>query len=331
MMSWIELQTVLCYLGILSLLAMSLNLMCGVTGLLQLGHAGFFAIGAYSAGLYAIYCTIPQLGWFNFIPGAIVAIVVTITFAFLIGIPSLKLRGDYFAVVTLGFGEIVRLLLTSIEFPGGKMFPGEKIGGPTGISFTESPSTLWQNYPEFSAEYATIGVIWLAVIFTYIFLVNLKKSAIGRAMMCIREDEIVAQTMGINVPQYKILSFVISAGLAGFAGALFFHYQLRINPSNFSLLKSIEVLLIVVLGGLGSFFGSICASVVLGFLPYLLRHVDLSNVACLPGIMRKSLSEYNMIIYALLLIFLIRVVPSGILGMHELPAFCDRKQVRNKK
>lgn len=305
---------------------MSLNLISGVTGLLQLGHAGFFAIGAYSAGLYAIYYTIPQLGWLNFIPGSIIAIGITIIIALLIGIPSLKLRGDYFAVVTLGFGEIVRLLLTSIEFPGGAMFPGEKIGGPTGISFTESPSTLWQKYPDFSAEYATLGVILLSVIFTYTFLINLKNSAIGRAMMCIREDEIVAQTMGVNVPRYKILSFVISAGLAGFAGALFFHYQLRINPANFSLLKSIEVLLIVVLGGLGSFSGSICASVVLGLLPYLLRHVDLSNVYWLPHIMRKSLSEYNMIIYALLLIVLIRLAPGGIFGMYELLSFCNKRK-----
>ncbi|MBA4386741.1 MAG: branched-chain amino acid ABC transporter permease [Verrucomicrobia bacterium] len=328
--SWTELEPILCQVGILAILAVSLNVVCGLTGLLQLGHAGFFAIGAYVAGLYSIYFTVPELGWLNFVIGASAGMTAAMVFALVVGFPCLGLRGDYLAIVTLGFGEIVRLLLTNIEFPGGKMFPGETIGGPTGIAFTESPGSVWPASPGYSAEYGKLWMIWLLVLVTYVVLLNIKRSSIGRALMCIREDEIVARTMGVQVPRYKITAFLISAAFAGLAGALFFHQQLRIAPGNFSLLKSIEVLLIVVLGGMGSLLGSICAAFVLGLLPFILRHIDLSAVAWLPSVMQKPLSEYNMLLYALLLIVLIRLMPDGIMGMGELPAWFrgrrDRKE-----
>jgi branched-chain amino acid transport system permease protein len=318
-MSWVELEPILCQIGIMAVLAMSLNMICGLAGLLQLGHAGFYAVGAYAAGLYAIHFTVPALGWLNFLIAAAVGMVAAMSLAALVGFPCLKLRGDYLAVVTLGFGEIVRLLLTNLEFPGGKMFSGEKIGGPTGISFTENPASVWPAHPDYSAEYGTLVVIWLSVVATYAVLLNIKRSSIGRAFMCVREDEIVARTMGINTSRCKMTAFLLSAAFAGLAGALFFHQQLRIAPSAFSLLRSIEVLLVVVLGGMGSLLGSVCAAFVLGFLPFLLRHVDLRGVEFLPEALQKPLSEYNMILYALLLIVLIRLMPSGILGMNELP------------
>lgn len=323
-MSWAELHPLLCQVGILALLAVSLNVICGLTGLLQLGHAGFFAIGAYTAGLYAIYATNPDLGWFNLVPGAALAMAAAAASSLLIGVPCLRLSGDYLAIATLGFGEIVRLVLTNVEFPGGRMFAGETIGGPTGIAFTEFPKKLWPGHPDFSAEYAGAAVIWCVVLLVYAMLLNVKRSSIGRAFMCIREDEIAARAMGIDVPRHKVGAFLLSASLAGLAGALFFHHQLLVNPSNFTLLRSIEVLVIVVLGGMGSLSGSICAACVLGLLPYGLRHVDLSGAAWLPAAMQKPLSEYSMIIYALLLIVLIRLMPSGIMAMREAPPWMER-------
>jgi branched-chain amino acid transport system permease protein len=243
-----------------------------------------------------------------------------------IGLPCLRLSGDYLAIATLGFAEIVRLVLTSTEFPGGRMFPGEAIGGPTGIAFTEFPGQVWPGAENFSAEYATLPVIWGAVALTYVLLLNLKRSALGRAFLCIREDEIAARSLGINVPRYKLLAFLLSAAFAGLAGALFFHQQLRINPGNFNLLKSIEVLLVVVLGGMGSLTGAVCAACLLGALPCLLRHLDLSGVAFLPALLQKPLSEYSMILYALLLILLTRLLPHGILATHELPPWLRHRR-----
>jgi branched-chain amino acid transport system permease protein len=252
-------------------------------------------------------------------------------FSLAIGAPCLRLSGDYLAIATLGFGEIVRLVLTNVEFPGGRMFPGETIGGPTGIAFTEFPKTVWPQHPDFSAEYAGVTIIWCTVLLVYVLLLNIKRSSIGRALMCIREDEIAARAMGINVPRHKIGAFLLSASFAGLAGALFFHQQLLVNPGNFSLLKSIEVLLIVVLGGMGSLSGSICAACLLGLLPYALRHVDLSGVTVLPAAFQKPLSEYSMIFYALLLIFLIRLMPSGIMAMKESPPWMEALLSRRRR
>lgn len=324
MISWVELQPILCQVGILSILAVSLNMICGVTGLLQLGHAGFYAVGAYVAGLYSIYFTVPAWGFFNFIPGALAGMSATAVLAMLVGFPCLRLKGDYLAITTLAFGEIVRLVLTNVEFSGGRMFPGEIIGGPTGISFTEFPEDLWPNADHYSAQYANLWVIWASVALTYLLLVNIKRSSIGRAFMCIREDEIAARAMGVQVPRYKLTAFALSAAFAGLAGALFFHQQLRISPANFSFLKSMEILLIVVLGGMGSLLGSVAAAILLGLLPSALRHIDFTHVGWLPNAMQRPLSEYTMLIYAILLIVLIRLMPGGILGMHERPGWMRR-------
>jgi branched-chain amino acid transport system permease protein len=318
-MSLVEFMPLLAQIGIYALLAMSLNQISGMTGLLQLGHAGFFAVGAYAAGLVAIYATVPALGMGNLLIGAGGAVGVALLFALAIGLPCLRLRGDYFAIATLGFGEIVRLLLTNLEFPGCAMTGGESFGGPTGIAFTEIPGDLWPQFPDYSAQYAGPGLIWLCVGLVYLLLRNLKFSAFGRALMCIREDEVAARAMGINVPGCKTRAFLHSAALAGFAGALFFHLQLRVSPTNFSLLWSITFLLMVVLGGMGSFAGALCGAVLLGFMPMLLRHVSVAG---------KPLGEYNQLLYAALLIVLIRLAPNGLFGMHEWPAWLRRPRYR---
>jgi len=315
--------------GILAILAVSLNMVSGMTGMLSLGHAGFYAAGAYAAGLYSIYLTVPAWGWLNFLPGAAAGMLAAMALALAVGLPCLRLRGDYLAIVTLGFGEITRLALTNTEFPGGRMFPGERIGGPTGIAFTEFPGELWPRHAAFSAEYARLWVICLALALTYAFLLNVKRSAIGRALMSIREDEIAASAMGIDVRRFKLAAFLMGAAFAGLAGSLFFHHQLRLNPGCFGLLRSIEVLLVVVMGGLGSLSGSIGAAFLLGFLPPLMRHIDLTGLTLLPAALRRPLNEYNMILYALLLIVLIRLAPGGLLGAREAPAWFRRRKAKD--
>lgn len=306
-MSWIELEPLLCWIGILALLAVSLNVITGMTGLLQLGHAGFFAAGAYAAGLFAIHASVPALGPLNFIFGAASAVLAACLLSLAIGVPCLRLRGDYLAVATLGFGEIMRLVLTVARFPGGRMHGGAGIGEATGISFTDSPEVLWPDHPGYAGKFATWWLIWLIVAASYVLLLNIKRSRAGRAFMCIREDEIAARSMGINVPRFKIMAFLLSAGFAGLAGALFFHHQLRVNPGNFTLMTSISVLLMVVLGGMGSLSGSILAAVVLGVGEQALRHF--------------KLGEYHQLLYAGLLIVLIRLAPDGLMGRGEVPGW----------
>ncbi len=314
-MSWFELNSIIGNIGILAILALSLNVICGMTGLLQLGQAGFFAIGAYAAGLASIYLTFPELGALNFAISAGAAIVATGIFSLVLGFPCLRLKGDYLAIVTLGFGEITRLVLVNLQFPGGKMYPDEKIGGATGIKFTEFPGDIWPNYPSYSAEFASWWSIWISTAIILLLLISIKKSSFGRAMMCIREDEIAAQAMGINISKYKIMSFLLSATIAGFAGAMFFHKELALAPGKFNLICSIEILLMIVLGGLGSFSGALTGAVVLGAVPYILRHVEICGYR--PG-------EHQQLIYALLLIVLIRLAPDGIFGMNEVPGWLCR-------
>jgi branched-chain amino acid transport system permease protein len=314
-MSWIELEPVVCQIGIFAILAMSLNVVCGMTGMLQLGHAGFYTAGAYAAGLVAIYASVPALGPLNMAFGTAAAVVMAVVFALIIGTPCLRLRGDYLAIATLAFGEILRLVLNHLTFPPGRMFPDpdDPIGGPTGIRFIDSAKALWPEHPDYRPGWASWWVIWLAVAATYGILRNIKFSRIGRACLCIREDEIAARAMGINVPAYKMLAFMISAAFAGLAGALFFHYRLMVIPDrDFSLLASIQVLLMVVLGGMGSVSGSLVAAVILGAMPTLLSHLG------------RDISQYRETFFAALLIVLIRLAPDGIFGQNEIPARLSR-------
>lgn len=342
-------------IGIYVILAMSLNVICGMTGQLQLGHAGFFAIGAYSAGLTSIYFFHPNWGFLNFVIGCTVAIIATSIFAIAIGFPCLRLRGDYLAIATLGFGEIVRICLQNIIFKGTESAigyeAGEEFGGATGIEMpiqadyihttrinpmAEGPmsgffETLQTNpfSNTFLANsydlFMNCWFIWLFVIITTILLLNLKRSAIGRAFLAIRENEIAARAMGVNVARYKLLSFVICAAFAGVAGALFAHMQTILNPSQFTLLHTITILLIVVLGGLGSFTGSLIASFLIVGIPVLLKLI--------PNILEKmniestiEFAKYEQILFAFLLIMLIRLVPNGILGLREMRDLLPKRQ-----
>ncbi|MCY2931322.1 MAG: branched-chain amino acid ABC transporter permease [Planctomycetota bacterium] len=298
--------------GIYVILALSLNVICGLTGLLQLGHAGFFAVGAYAAGLLAIY-SYPAtcfLGAGNLVLGCLAAAGAAAVLAALIGLPCLRLRGDYLAIASLGFGEIVRHVLNNVEFPICAFADRPPLGLAKGISLVSTVSGV-----TYVANYASWWVILIAAALTYLLMLNVKRSYLGRAMMCIREDEIAARTMGVNVPGVKMTAFLLGAVVAGIAGALFVHNPysgLRAAPGTFDLLKTVEILLIVVLGGLGSMTGSLVAAALLAFLPQLLRF--------LPTVAGIQLAQHKQLLYALLLIVLIRLVPNGLLGLHECPA-----------
>lgn len=309
---WLNIVT---QIGIFAMLAMSLNLMTGLTGLLQLGHVGFFAAGAYAAGLLSIYSTFPSLGPVNFVLGAVAAMAAAGVLALLIGLPCLRLRGDYLAIATLGFGEILRQTLNNVDFPGCPLTGAEPFGGATGIGLP-NPTDYTAAY---TADYSPWWLIWLGVAVVYVLLLNLKRSALGRALMCIREDEVAARAMGIHVPRYKMLAFLVSAVVAGLAGAMFAHNSdlgIRFKPDQFDLLKTLDLLLMVVLGGLGSLSGSVLAAGVLVLTPELLRF--------LPDLAGIKLAEHRQVLYAILLIVLIRLVPGGILGTRELPAWVAR-------
>jgi branched-chain amino acid transport system permease protein len=204
---------------------------------------------------------------------------------YLVGLPSLRLRGDYLAIVTLGFGEIIRVLILNID----------KIGAARGFSGIPA----WAN---FFWVYFFAGV-------TILISSRLVNSSVGRAFLAVREDQIAAEAMGVDTTRYKVKAFIIGSFLAGVAGALFAHYMMYLNPTMFMFVKSFEVVAMVVLGGLGSISGSVVAAIILTFLPEGLREVK----EFIPGG-----KDPRMVIYAIMLIVLMLTRPQGILGRREL-------------
>ena len=254
------------------ILAVSLNLIVGFTGQLCLGHAGFMAIGAYVSAMLTKEVNIPF--FLALLIGAIIAAI----FAALIGYPTLRLKGDYFAITTLAFCEIIRVVIMNIE----------AVGGATGLKSIPKNTNF------------TIAFIFAAL--TVLIIYNILHSSQGRAMITVRENEIAAEAMGINTFKYKMMAFIIGAFFAGLAGSLYAHYMGYIQPSTFNFVKSIDYLTYVVFGGMGSLSGSIIATGVLTFLPELLR----------------GFAEYRLIIYPLALIVLMIFRPEGLLGNKEL-------------
>ena len=272
------------------ILAVSLNLVVGILGELSLGHAGFMCVGAFSGALFSKCMKGAIDPTVSLVIAIFVGAAVAAVFGILIGIPVLRLRGDYLAIVTLAFGEIIKNLVNAV-FLGrdadgfhisfkDSMSLGLKDGGevlikgPQGITGTPQAATF------------TIGII--LVLITLIIVMNLVNSRTGRAIMSIRDNRIAAESIGINITKYKLLAFSISAALAGVAGVLYAHNLTTLTalPKNFGYNMSIMILVFVVLGGIGNIRGSIIAAVVLTLLPELLR----------------SLNDYRMLIYAVVLI-----------------------------
>lgn len=235
-------------IGINIILAVSLNLTTGFLGELSLGHAGFMAIGAYAGSMFTIYMNLPP--FVEFILGLILGGIVAAFFGVIIGVPVLRLKGDYLAIVTLAFGEIIRSIFNYIPVTGGAM----------GLS----------KIP----RYANYTWTYIIVIITIVASYNLVNSRHGRAVCSIRENYVAAESIGIKVSKYKIMAFVIAAFFAGVAGVLYGHTFSSIKPAIFDYNKSIEILVIVVLGGMGSIRGSIIAAILLTILPEMLRGTD---------------------------------------------------------
>lgn len=266
-------------------LAVSLNLIVGFTGQLCLGHAGFMAIGAYVSAVLSVNMKLPFL--ISIIVGGIIAGI----FAALIGFPTLKLKGDYFAITTLAFGEIIRVIIMNLEYVGGaRGFSGI----PRKTNFT---------------------IAFLAMVIAIFVIYNIIHSSQGRSMVAIRENEIAAEAMGVNAFKYKMMAFIVAAFFAGAAGALYAHYMGFIQPTSFDFVKSIDILTFVVLGGMGSLSGSVIATVILTFLPEGLREFN----------------ELRMIIYPLALIVLMIFRPQGLFGNKELSLKIFSKFTKGKE
>ena len=291
---------VLALCGINVVLAVSLNLVNGFTGQFSIGHAGFMAIGAYGSAVITMNVGIRWAGAFQAlgVPAPLaqalpllVALVggglLAAAAGWMVGLPSLRLRGDYLAIVTLGFGEIIRVLILNIN----------QIGGARGLPGIPGWSSFFW-----------VGAGVLAVI---LVSRNLAASTHGRALFAIRDDEIAAEALGVNTTAYKVLAFVLGAFFAGVAGGLFAHTLSYLNTNSFTFLKSIEVIAMVVLGGLGSISGAVFAAVLLTLLPELLRPVK----------------EYRMVLYSLMLIVLMITRPQGLMGSREISlAFLRRRR-----
>ncbi|MBL6989991.1 MAG: branched-chain amino acid ABC transporter permease [Bacteriovoracaceae bacterium] len=268
--------------GIFIILAVSLNLINGICGQFSLGHAGFWAVGAYTGAAYSVYMALPVPDFINLFISCIVGFISAAFAGVIIGVPCLRLRGDYLAIATLGFSEIIRIVIVNLDV----------VGGARG--FTNIPN--WSN----------LFWVYSWVVITIIIIANIINSTHGRAIISIREDEIAAESMGIHTFKYKTLAFVIGAGFAGLAGSLFAHAQQFLHPNGFTFLWSVIILLMVILGGLGSITGSIIGAIILTVLPELLRFFG------------ETISQWRMVVYSLLLIILMLARPGGIFGKHEL-------------
>lgn len=269
------LQATLATIGINIILAVSLNLITGFTGQFSLGHAGFMSIGAYTCAIITL--RIPTIA--GFILGVLAGAVAAALIGCLVGLPTLRLRGDYLAIATLGMSEIIRIVFLNLD------------------SLTNGAAGL-QDIPQFT------NWVWLFIYTTatVIIITNFLKSSHGRACISIREDEIAAEAMGINSTKYKVIAFTIGAFFAGIAGALYATTFNFIDPKIFGFSKSIDVLVIVVLGGLGSISGSIIAAILLAVITTYLQ----------------AFANVQMIIYSLLLIIIMIFRPQGLMGSKEL-------------
>ena len=272
--------------GISITMAVSLNLINGFTGQFSIGHAGFMAVGAYTSAFFSINYGIPlanslgngTLGWAVALTLAtVVGAVMAGIAGLVVGIPSLRLKGDYLAIVTLGFGQIIVVFLNNIEAVGGAR-------GYSGIPIVQR--FFW---------------IFLVAVLTIAMVYNIVHSAFGRALISIREDELAAEAMGVNTTRYKVMAFVISSAMAGAGGVLLAHFDGYLNPKSFEFIKSFEFLIMIILGGLGSIVGSVIGAILLTVLPEGLR----------------QFAEYRMVVYSLLLIILMITRPQGLLGSKD--------------
>ncbi len=272
---------VLIGIGINVILAVSLNLVNGYTGQFSLGHAGFMAVGAYLSAAVTVFLGPKLLGESGgsvlqqgslFLAALVVGGLSAAFAGLLVGVPSLRLKGDYLALVTLGFGEIIRVIFQNVEVLGGAL-------GLNGI-------------PAYTSIFWVLAFVAFAI-FVVTCLVN---STYGRGFLATHDDEIASEAVGLDTTRYKIVAFVVSAFFAGVAGGLYGHFKLTITPTGFDFTKSIEIVVMVILGGMGNTVGVALAAILLTLLPEVLRPI----------------AEYRMILYSFMLIVLMIVRPQGL-------------------
>jgi branched-chain amino acid transport system permease protein len=286
--------------GVNVVLAVSLNIVNGMTGQFSIGHAGFMAVGAYMAAKTSLALQSTMIAGlpiavsdqFLFLIAILVGGSAAACCGFLVGLPSLRLRGDYLAIVTLGFGEIIRVVVQNTE----------ALGRSLGLGGTP--------------QHASFFSVWLAVCVTVIAARRIAASSHGRSLWAIREDEIAAEAMGVDTTAYKVRSFVVSSFFAGVAGALFAHFVPIINPGSFTFVKSIEVVVMIVVGGLGSTSGAIGAALLLTLLPEALRSLFASGFG--DSMLAQRVDQVRMPVYGMLLVILMLARPQGILGTREI-------------
>lgn len=286
-------------------LALSLNLLNGFTGLFSLGHSGFMAVGAYVCALLTMppelkemnYFLTPIVPWLKdltlpFLPALILGGLAAALVGFLIGTPVLRLRDDYLAIATLGFSEVIRVLITNAQ---------PVTNGAQGLKGLPRYSGTW--------------TVWIVAGLAILFMVYLMRSSYGRAMKAVRDDEIAAEAMGINVFGVKVTSFVVSSFMAGVGGALLGHMITTIDPKMFTFMLTFNILLIVVLGGVGSITGSVVASVVVTVLMEWLRFLD--EPLNLIFVKTKGAPGFRMVVFSLLLMAVVIFRQRGLMGNKE--------------
>lgn len=278
-------QGIIMLAGINLMAVLGLSLLTGFTGLFSFGHAGFMAIGAYASAIATYMLKLP------FVAGIVFAGVAAALVALLIGKLTLGLKGDYFCIATLGFGEAIRLILDNFQ----------ALGGSRGLPGLPAYTNIWN--------------ILIVDILGVLFLANLVRSRHGRNLIAVREEELAAQIAGIDVVKYKTLALVVSAVYAGIAGAFLGHYMTFIQPKMFSMTKSTELTIIVIFGGLGSISGSVLGALVLTALPELLRAVD----------------KWRLVAYGAAVILIMIGRPRGLMGGMELTPAGIRKAIAEKK
>jgi branched-chain amino acid transport system permease protein len=281
---------VLVRIGINVILAVSLNLINGFTGLFSIGHAGFMAIGAYASAAVSVYggpalhASLDPLMGPMLADGILLAVALGVGSSLaalagaLVGIPTLRLKSDYLAIATLGFGEIIRVVILNLDFVGGAR-------GFTGIP-------------------ALAGFFWvyLFAVLTVLTVYRMVRSARGLGFLAVREDDLAADVMGVDATRFKVTAFLVGSFFAGIAGGLFAHFDAYLHTNSFTFMRSIEIIVMVVLGGMGSISGSVASATLLTLLPEVLRGVG----------------EYRMVIYAATLIVLMLTRPQGVLGDREI-------------
>ena len=280
-------QVTIMTIGINVILALGLNLIIGFTGQFSLGHAGFMSIGAYCTAI--MLAKMPSLG--GLFLGMLLGMALTAVVALIVAIPTLRLRGDYLAIATLGFSEVIRIVIQNMDITGGA-------AGFSGIP-----------------KLTTFPLVFIFIVMSVLVIHNFIRSSHGRACISVREDEIASESMGVNTTKYKTLAFVIGAMLASIAGSLYASYFYVLKPTTFGFMKSIDILVIVVFGGMGSLSGSILAAIILGFI----------------NLIFQNYAEVRMILYAIAIIAIMVYRPQGLFGSKEVMDFLPKKWRKPKE